>query len=291
MKPNISVIIPTFNRISLLKKTISTVLNQTYKDFEIIIIDNYSTDGTLEYLKKLKDKKINFYQIKNNGIIAKSRNFGIVKSLGEYIAFLDDDDWWDENKLLETTIKLNEGFDLVYHNVFLHGKKIKKSNCRLLKKPIFDDLFCNGNPILTSSVIVKKKLLFDVGKMSEEQNLIASEDYDTWLKIAKKTNKFCLIKKCLGHYLVSEKSFWRKNDNIEKIFINLDQIIQNHKNDYSHDIKNITWVDYLKAKYLSEKGDFKKSNFYLKELSKKNINLNIKIKLIYFFFKNLFKFK
>ena len=118
MKPNISVIIPTYNRVSLLKKAIYSVLTQTYKDFEIIIIDNYSTDGTLKYLQQLNDKRVNFYQVRNNRIIAKSRNFGISKSLGKYIAFLDDDDWWDKNKLLESNLKLNEGFDLVYHNVF-----------------------------------------------------------------------------------------------------------------------------------------------------------------------------
>ena len=291
MKPNISVIIPTYNRVSLLKKAIYSVLAQTYKDFEIIIIDNYSTDGTLKYLQQLNDKRVNFYQVRNNRIIAKSRNFGISKSFGKYIAFLDDDDWWDKNKLLESNLKLNEGFDLVYHNVFLHGNKIKKSNCRLLKKPIFDDLFCNGNPIVASSVIVKKKLLLDIGKMSEEKNIIASEDYDTWLKIAKITNKFYLIKKCLGHYRVSEKSFWNNSKNIRGIFKNCDQIIQNHKNDYYHDINNIIWVDYLKAKYLSKNGNFKKSNFYLKRLFKKNIDINTKIKMIYFFSKNLLHLK
>lgn len=291
MKPNISVIITTFNRVSLLKKAIYSVLTQTYKNFEIIVIDNYSTDGTLKYLEQLNDKRINFYQIRNNGIIAKSRNFGISKSLGKYLAFLDDDDWWGENKLLETNLKLNEGFDLVYHNVFLHGNKIKKSNCRLLKKPIFDDLFCNGNPIVTSSVIVKKKLLFDIGKMSEEKNLIASEDYDTWLKIAKITNKFYLIKKCLGHYRVSEKSFWNNSKNIKKIFKNLDQIIQNHINDYHNDLKNIIWVDLLKGKYLSESGNFEKSNFYLNRLMKKNTKMIVKLKLIFIFIKNYLKIK
>jgi glycosyltransferase involved in cell wall biosynthesis len=291
MKPNISVIIPTYNRVSSLKRAIYSVLTQTYKDFEIIIIDNYSTDGTIKYLKKLNNKRINFYQIRNNRIIAKSRNFGISKSRGKYIAFLDDDDWWCKNKLLETKLKLNEGFDLVYHNVFLHGDKIKKSNCRLLKKPVFDDLFCNGNPIVTSSVIVKKTLLFDVGKMSEEKNLIASEDYDTWLKISKITNKFFLINKCLGYYRVSKKSFWNNSKNIKKIFKNFDQIIQNHKIDYCQNIKDIIWMDYLKVKYLSENGNFKKSNYYIKKLSKKNIDINTKIKLIYFFFKNLLHLK
>ena len=188
-------------------------------------------------------------------------------------------------------MKLNEGFDLVYHNVFLHGNKIKKSNCRLLKKPIFDDLFCNGNPIVTSSVIVKKKLLLDIGKMSEEKNLIASEDYDTWLKIAKITNKFFLIKKCLGHYRVIKKSFWNNNKNLKKILKNFDQIIQNHKNVYHKEINDLIWVDYMKAKYLSENGNFKKSNYYLKKLSKKNIDIKTKIKLIYFFFKNLLHLK
>jgi glycosyltransferase involved in cell wall biosynthesis len=287
MKPNISVIIPTFNRFFLLKRAISSVLNQTFKNFEIIIIDNYSTDQTPENLKKLRHQRIKFYQINNEGIIAKSRNFGVLKSQGEYIAFLDDDDWWDKDKLLKAKLKLNEGFDFVYHNMFLHSNKIKKSNCRLLTKPIFNDLFCNGNPIINSSVIVKKKILFDVGLITQERKLISAEDYDTWLNIAKINENFFLIKECLGHYRDSKKSFWGNSGNIKKKFENFDRIIKKHLDSYTGDIKDIVWVDYLKVKYLSENHNFKKSNSYLKKLIKKNINLKIKISVIYYFLRNL----
>ena len=72
-----SIIIPTYNREKMLKNAIKSVLNQTYKNWEIIIVDNYSKDNTKKMVENFKSKKIKFYQINNNGIIAKSRNIGV----------------------------------------------------------------------------------------------------------------------------------------------------------------------------------------------------------------------
>ena len=89
-----SVIIPTYNMLKFLKIAIKSVTKQRYKNFEIIIVDNFSSDGTDKYVKSLKNKKIKFYKIKNHGVIGKSRNIGIKKSKGEWVAFLDADDEW-----------------------------------------------------------------------------------------------------------------------------------------------------------------------------------------------------
>ena len=289
--PLVSVIIPTFNRISFLKKALSSVLNQTFKNFEVIIVDNFSSDGTKEYLQNLADQRVKFFQINNEGIIAKSRNLGITRSSGDYIAFLDSDDWWNRDKLLKSINKINEGFEFIYHNVFLHQKKINKSNCKQIKYPVFDDLYCNGNPIVTSSVVVKKELLLNVDRMTENKSLIAAEDFDTWLKISKKTNKFFLIKECLGHYSVSKDIFSSNIGTMKELFYRCDFLIKKYSNDYHDDLKNIIWVDLLKAKYLSESGNFEKSNFYLNKLIKKNTNMNVKLKLILTFIKNYLKIK
>jgi glycosyltransferase involved in cell wall biosynthesis len=112
MQPAVSVIIPTYNRANYLKKSIQSVVSQTIKDIEIIVINNYSTDNTLEVINSFYDQRIQIINFKNDGVIARSRNKGLVQSTGKYIAFLDDDDIWCPDKL-ELQIKYLE-----YHPEF-----------------------------------------------------------------------------------------------------------------------------------------------------------------------------
>ncbi len=283
-----SVVIPTYNRIHYLKKALDSVLQQTYKNFEVIIVDNFSNDGTKEYVEGLKNLKVQFYQIKNEGIIAKSRNFGVSKSNGKYIAFLDSDDCWNKEKLIYCTKKLDQGYDLIYHNMIITGQKSYISRCRNLINPIFEDLLCNGNPIITSSVVLRKDIFLSVDKMTEEKNLTAAEDFDTWLKISKVTEKFFLEKRPLGDYLASEDSFWSLSKvNFEQNFTRIDKILHNHINDYKKDKNNIIWADYLKAQYLSKNNKYNESNHYLLKLIKKNISFIWLMKIIYIFLRNL----
>ena len=92
--PLVSVVIPTFNRAYCIQRCINSVLNQSYKNLECIVIDNNSNDNSNLIFEQYKDNRLKIYKINNNGIIAKSRNLGISKSKGEVIAFLDSDDWW-----------------------------------------------------------------------------------------------------------------------------------------------------------------------------------------------------
>ena len=96
----VSIIIPTSNRIKELRKALESVFHQTYKNWEIVIIDNYSNDGTDEYIRNLNEKRVIYKKYKNEGIIGASRNKGINYSEGFYLAFLDSDDWWEKNKYL-----------------------------------------------------------------------------------------------------------------------------------------------------------------------------------------------
>ena len=80
-----------------LKRAVNSVLDQSFKNWELIVIDNFSKDNTKKMIQNFKNSKIKFFQIKNKGIIARSRNFGIKKSKGEYLAFLDSDDFWIKN--------------------------------------------------------------------------------------------------------------------------------------------------------------------------------------------------
>ena len=97
--PMFSVIVPTFNRSKLLRRAIQSVFQQTYDNWELIIIDNYSEDNSLEVISSFDQSKIKLLQIKNNGVIGTSRNLGIKNAKGNYLAFLDSDDWWKKNKL------------------------------------------------------------------------------------------------------------------------------------------------------------------------------------------------
>ena len=98
-KPLVSIVIPTYNHAKFISKALKSILDQTFKDWEAIIIDNQSTDQTNDILSKYSDPRIKSYKIDNNGIIAKSRNLGIKLSKGKWIAFLDSDDWWTSEKL------------------------------------------------------------------------------------------------------------------------------------------------------------------------------------------------
>ena len=117
--PLVSIIIPNYNKEEFLSICIQSVLNQTYKNFEIIIIDNFSSDRSLDVIKKFIDPRINLFQFQNNGIIAASRNFGIKKSNGKYLAFLDSDDYWMKDKLSKSVKVLEKGADFIYHDCIL----------------------------------------------------------------------------------------------------------------------------------------------------------------------------
>jgi glycosyltransferase involved in cell wall biosynthesis len=204
--PLVSVIIPTYNHAHYLGRALKSVLNQTYSTLEVIVIDNYSTDHTDEVVKSFNDSRITYLKVNNNGVIATSRNCGIRAAQGEWIAFLDSDDWWTCDKLSVIISKINKKVDFLYHDLEIVSEiffklpwtKIIKS--KQLKVPIFVDLLIHGNAILNSSVVVRKSLLEKIGGICENENMIAAEDYNTWLKISNLTDNFLYIPRALGYY-------------------------------------------------------------------------------------------
>ena len=123
-----SVIIPNYNQANYLRKAILSVLKQSYKNFEIIVIDNNSTDHSKEVVNSFHNPKIRLFDINNNGIISKSRNLGISKSKGEWICFLDADDYWFKNKLLiiKNKIENNNNVDVICNGEIYFFYKSKK---------------------------------------------------------------------------------------------------------------------------------------------------------------------
>ena len=219
--PLVSIVIPSYNHAKFIGKALKSVIEQTFTNWEAIIVDNHSTDDTEKILSKFNDNRIKYLKINNNGIIAKSRNFGIKEAKGEWIAFLDSDDWWTKDKLEICFKDINENVDFIYHNLeIIDGKSKlffnrKKFKGRQLNKPILKNLLLGvikeGNAIGNSSAIVRKHLMVKIGGISENKNLVASEDYNTWLKIAQITDKFKYINKSLGFYLIHGASSQKKN--------------------------------------------------------------------------------
>ena len=188
--PSVSVIIPTYNRAFIIRKSVDSVLQQTFRDFEVIVVDDGSTDNTREVLVAYGDKL--HYSFKKNGGIASARNHGLKIAAGEYIAFLDSDDYWKPEKLQQQVACFREHpeFGLVAtrcitNTVDENFQTISDNKKRRSGKSgwIYGDLFFR-NFIRTSSVMIKNECFREIGLFDE--NLPRFEEIDMWLRIARK---------------------------------------------------------------------------------------------------------
>lgn len=179
-----SIIIPTYNRASLIEKTINSVLNQTVSDFEIIIVDDGSNDNTKEVISSIKDQRVIYYK-KENAERAAARNFGTLLAKGDYITFLDSDDIFYPNHLafaIETINKNKEPsiFHLKFEITDSQGKAL---NIKSIKENAINKNLIEGNFMGCQAVFIKneiaKKYLFN-----EDRNLSTLEDWELWLRIA-----------------------------------------------------------------------------------------------------------
>ena len=225
MKPVYSVIIPTYNHGHLIGRCLSSVIAQTFQAWEAIVVNNYSQDNTIEVVEGFRDERVRLFNFSNKGVIAASRNEGIRQAGGDFIAFLDSDDWWYPKKL-EIVNRYAGKADVIYHNLDIYtvrGRKIiHGERRRQVKAPVFIDLMVNWNPLLNSSVVVRRSIVEQVGGLSEDERLTTIEDFDLWLKIAMVTDNFIYINKKLGRYRAGQgnlsESSARHISRIENIF-------------------------------------------------------------------------
>ena len=217
--PLFSIIIPTYNHAHFLTRCLDSVLNQTYQNWEAIVVNNFSEDNTIEIVAGYDDPRIRLINNANRGIIAVSRNKGISAAKGDWICFLDSDDWWYFDKLKVSAAYLND-YDVIYHNLNKY-QSINKSFGKVYGRQLYGekvkDLLINSNGIPNSSVVIRKTIVDAIGIISEDIDLIAVEDSDYWLRAAMVTNKFKFINKSLGAYWiginmsVSEKQIVRED--------------------------------------------------------------------------------
>ena len=280
MSPLITVVIPTFNRKNELEFAINSVISQSYTNWELIIVDNHSTDGTSELIDELDSDKIKHIKINNYGIIATSRNKGIEMAQGDYVAFLDSDDWWTSSKLQHCINEINKGYDFIYHDLII--TKIRKNinswnkiSAWQLSAKVYEDLVILGNPIATSSVVVKRDFLNEVNGFSENKNLVAAEDYDCWLRISKLTNKFKALQLPLGYWFHGGNT---SASSLSLIF--LETLYELHIRtlvDGSNKKLPVWWI-YAKGRALYQEGNLYESKILLAKIIKRKTTLMIKVK-------------
>jgi teichuronic acid biosynthesis glycosyltransferase TuaG len=198
----VSVILPTFNASRFLSRTILSVLNQSYRNIELIIVDDCSKDQSLKLIKKfaIKDKRIKYFKTqKNSGSASVPKNLGISKASGKYLAFIDADDYWMLDKLEYQMLRIsNYWFSFTAANYQKEISK-KKSNFMINAFRIFLQIFFINrvinygnqwifiyNPFLMSSAIIKKNVL-DKNIFNTDLNI--REDLTLWLNVFKKYNK------------------------------------------------------------------------------------------------------
>lgn len=187
--PSVSVIIPTFNRATFVTEAIESVLAQTYRDYEIIVVDDGSTDNTQQVLAAYKDKIRYIYQ-ENLGL-SSARNTGITNAKGKYIALLDSDDLWLPNKLEEQVqiLEDNEDTAFVYSNfVFVNETgdfiKVGRKAKTFVSGHILKNLLLSNTVLYPSTWLVKKSCLEDVGFFNTEFK--RSEEREMEIRIARK---------------------------------------------------------------------------------------------------------
>jgi len=194
-KDLVSVIIPTYNREDLIGKTIQSVLNQTYQNFEILIVDDSSTDDTSTVVKSFNEKRIKYIKQEHTGIPAIARNNGLKKAKGNYIAFLDSDDLWLPQKL-EKQLQEFANFKeilLVSTNGVTFPQISKIYSLKKKKKIISFFELLKTDYIINSSVLIKKDVIDKIGYLDENKIIKSLEDYDYWLRFLYFKNKSILV--------------------------------------------------------------------------------------------------
>ncbi len=283
----VSVIMPTYNYGRFIGKAIESVLKQTYKNLELIIIDNYSDDDTEKIVTSYEDDRIKYSKYRNNGIIAASRNHGIKHSHGEYIAFLDSDDIWLPEKLdvqichfrdndvvaVSSKALLIRG-DLISRSYFYSKNKYTDYTYR-------EFLFCNCAPC--SSTIVRKYILLNLKGFDERKEFQFIEDWELWLRVAQK-GKFRVLEEPLLLYRIQSD----KKASVAEISKRRFHVLEKHLQ-FAHITKSEineakANIDLSIALHLLRELDHKSQEYFIEALRySSNFKTKLKIFVGYFF--------
>lgn len=202
--PRISVIIPTFNQGAFLARALVSVQAQSERDWEAIVINNYSDDDTVSVVEQCNDRRISLVNFRNNGVIAASRNVGLGRARAEWIAFLDSDDAWLPDKLATSlaAATAHPEADIVAHQEHSvdGGRVVSTLPCPSSQRTTYRGLLFGGNCFSTTAIMVRSSCLRSAGGFAEDPALVTAEDYDLWLRLVKGGARTCFIPQVLSEY-------------------------------------------------------------------------------------------
>ena len=221
MEDLVSIIIPTYNREKTIVKSVQSVLNQTYTEIEVIVVDDGSIDGTKSVISSIKDERLRYIEISSNKGAGAARNVGVGMAIGKYIAFHDSDDYWLTDKLSMQMKVIREypEYGLVYSAYLMHLQYgidhiVPPMDGSLkLEGNIFDSLLVR-NTIGAPTIVLTKEVFEEVGGFDESMRSL--EDWDFALKVAKRypigfVNRVLLEVTCSDGGISSNQANYYKN--------------------------------------------------------------------------------
>src|SRR5579872_6073093 len=189
MQPFITIVIPTYNRLPLVRQAIESVLRQTYGNWELIIVDDGSGDDTVKTIRSIPDSRIRVLELPHCGNIAVLRNTGVKAGSGKWLAFLDSDDIWVPQKLEMQLRTMQAGHRWSYGRFELMNEKMqpipnKDGKYRAFSGWIIREVLTCEASVNIGTLIVERSLFNEVGCFNPESRLICREDYEFVLRLA-----------------------------------------------------------------------------------------------------------
>ena len=248
MHKKVSVIVNCHNGEKYLKKCILSIINQKYQNLELIFFDNFSSDNSKQIITNIKDNRIKYFFSNKKLSLYAARNEAVKVSSGEIIAFLDVDDWWDENYLSSrANVFDDESYDYYYSNVSIFYEKYKKykkykkffSTSRNIYNLLAKDYF-----IIISGLMIKKEVFNQAGYFNSNLNIIG--DFDLMMRISKKFN---------AHSINDTLIFYRYHEN-NYSKLNTEMFFNEYNEWYKNQIKSkdqnfLSNINYFENKLLS----------------------------------------
>lgn len=276
----ISVIMPTYNRGYIIENAINSIINQTYKNFELIIVDDFSTDNTDEIVNSYKDSRIKYIKLEKNSGANFARNIGLKNAHGRYITFQDSDDISYATRLEDELAELkNQNVEWVFSSF----KKISKNNVEVVPKKQIDsslilDKMLFKNYITTQVLFLKREILEEI---QFDETLPRFQDWDLIIRVAEKYNGYHLNKILLDMY-IQEDSITK---NPVKGYKALEKILEKYNDKFNYKQKARHYCRIATFKLLA--GEVPEEEFKQSMIIDK---WNLKYKLIYILYKlKLFK--
>ena len=227
-KITVSIIVPVHNAGKFIRETINSVLSQTYQNYELILIDDNSTDGSTKIVKSIEDKRIKLIELKKNSGAAIARNTGIENAQGRYICFLDADDLWSKKKLEKQLAFMKEKDSAFSFTSYEFADETGKPNGKIVHVPAT----INYEQALKNTTIWTSTVMFDMNKLAKEQiympDVKRGQDTATWWKVLKVVDVAYGLDEVLSYYrrsantlssnkLTALKRTWNLYRNVEKL--------------------------------------------------------------------------